>query len=80
MMLHIKEPEKSRNECAGGREGGVCDWSSWVHSILAGKALAPPWLHCQSHPPQPKSVPILPLITFPVYGSPSYWVFVSVCK
>ena len=41
-----KKLEKERNECSSSREGGVCDWRSWVHSIAAGEALAPPWVHC----------------------------------
>ena len=35
-----------KDECSSSREGGVCDWRSWVHSIVAGEALAPPWVHC----------------------------------
>ena len=31
------------------RKGGVCEWSFWVHSFMAGEALAPTWLYCQSN-------------------------------
>ncbi|WKA01855.1 hypothetical protein VitviT2T_020108 [Vitis vinifera] len=27
----------------------VCEWSFWVHSFMAGEALAPTWLYCQSN-------------------------------
>ena len=66
----LKHTEREREDEWRG-EGGVCDWSFGLHSIMAYQAPAPTWVHCKSYSSRYKSVPLSLSLSLE---------FVSACK
>jgi hypothetical protein len=48
-MLWVLGESKLERENEWRRESGVCNRSFRLHSFMAGQAITPTWLHCQSH-------------------------------